>query len=52
VIETPTSWSREGSVQVEKRAGGELHAVFCDVFELTGARIKRLTTYLTEVKDG
>jgi hypothetical protein len=26
--------------------------VFCDVFEMTGARIRRLTTYLTEVKDG
>jgi ketosteroid isomerase-like protein len=52
VIEDNDIVVAEGSVQVEKRAGGELHAVFCDVFELTGARIKRLTTYLTEVKDG
>lgn len=42
----------EGAVRVARRGGGELHAVFCDVFELTGARIKRLTTYLTEVTDG
>jgi len=42
----------EGAVRVARRGGGELHAVLCDVFEMTGARIRRLTTYLTEVKDG
>ena len=42
----------EGAVRVARRGGGELHAVFCDVFEMAAARIQRLTTYLTEVKDG
>src|SRR5512134_2792236 len=27
----------EGAVRVARRGGGELHAVFCDVFEMTGA---------------
>ena len=40
----------EGKVRVKKKDGGFLNAVFCDVFVMTNARIKRLTTYLTEVK--
>ena len=40
----------EGEVRVKKKDGGFLNAVFCDVFVMTNARIKRLTTYLTEVK--
>jgi ketosteroid isomerase-like protein len=40
----------EGAVRVEKKAGGWLNAVFCDVFAMRDARIRRLTTYLTEVK--
>jgi ketosteroid isomerase-like protein len=35
----------EGTVRVAWRAGGFLDAVFCDVFEMTNAKIKRLTTY-------
>jgi ketosteroid isomerase-like protein len=40
----------EGTVRAEKKAGGWLKAVFCDVFAMRDARIKRLTTYLAEVK--
>jgi len=40
----------EGKVRVKKKDGGFLNAVFCDVFVMTNARIKRLTTYLAEVK--
>ena len=40
----------EGRVRVERKDGGFLNAVFCDVFAMTDAKIKRLTTYLAEVK--
>lgn len=40
----------EGAVRVKKKDGGFLDAVFCDVFVMTNARIKRLTSYLAEVK--
>ena len=40
----------EGQVRAKKKDGGFLNAVFCDVFVMSNARIKRLTTYLTEVK--
>jgi ketosteroid isomerase-like protein len=40
----------EGRVRAERRGGGFLDAVFCDVFAMANARIKRLTTYLTEVE--
>jgi ketosteroid isomerase-like protein len=41
----------EGSVRAQKRSGDFLNAVFCDVFVMQGGRIKRLVSYLTEVKD-
>ena len=40
----------EGAVRVKKRDGGFLNAVFCDVFIMENATIKRLTSYLVEVK--
>jgi ketosteroid isomerase-like protein len=40
----------EGAVQARRRDGGILRAVFCDVFVMSEARIKHLTTYLAEVK--
>ncbi|MRR33146.1 nuclear transport factor 2 family protein [bacterium] len=40
----------EGAVRVEKKAGGFLNVVFCDVFVMQNAKIKRLTSYLVEVK--
>src|SRR5688500_15956939 len=36
----------EGSVRCARRAGGFLNAVFCDVFEMQEAKIRRLTSYL------
>jgi ketosteroid isomerase-like protein len=40
----------EGSVQAGRTGGGRLHAVFCDVFEMRGSMIRRLTSYVMEVK--
>ena len=39
----------EGRVRAMRRDGGVLDAVFCDVFVMSNARIRRLTTYLAEV---
>jgi uncharacterized protein len=41
----------EGIVRVAWKAGGFLNAVFCDVFEMEEAKIKRLTTYQVNLKD-
>lgn len=40
----------EGSVRVQRNAGGFLSAVFCDVFVMQRGKIKQLITYLVEVK--
>lgn len=40
----------EGRVQCARKEGGLLDAAFCDVFEMRDARVKRLTSYLMEVK--
>ena len=40
----------EGSVRIRKKDGGFLKAVFCDVFAMQNGKIKRLTSYLIEVK--
>jgi ketosteroid isomerase-like protein len=41
----------EGSVRVNRRKGGVLNAVFCDVFVMSDARIRHLTSYLMEVSE-
>lgn len=41
----------EGSVRSAKRDGGLLNADFCDVFEMQNAKIRRLTSYLMEIKE-
>jgi ketosteroid isomerase-like protein len=41
----------EGSVRSARKDGGMLNAVFCDVFEMRGAKIRRLTSYLMEIKE-
>ena len=41
----------EGSVRVERKTGGFLTAFFCDVFEMQRGKIRRLVTYLVEVKE-
>jgi ketosteroid isomerase-like protein len=40
----------EGTVRVEKKAGGFVHLVFCDVFDMERGKIRRLVSYLMEVK--
>ena len=39
----------EGAVQARRSDGGMLDAVFCDVFEMSGGKIRRLISYLMEV---
>lgn len=41
----------EGTVRAARKGGGLLNAMFCDVFEMENTRIKRLITYLAELKD-
>lgn len=40
----------EGAVRSERREGSMLNLMFCDVFEMQDAKIKRLTSYLMEVE--
>ena len=40
----------EGSVRAQKRDGGALNLRFCDVFVMQAGKIKRLTSYLMEIK--
>ena len=40
----------EGTVRTQRRDGPVLNLVFCDVFEMDDGRIRRLTSYLMEVK--
>ncbi len=41
----------EGTVRCARRDGGLLNAVFCDVFEMQDAKVRRLISYLMEVKE-
>jgi ketosteroid isomerase-like protein len=41
----------EGSVRCARKGGGFLNAVFCDVFAMEDAKIKRLTTYQAELNE-
>lgn len=40
----------EGSVRAQRRDGGTMDMVFCDVFELRDGRIAKLTSYLMEIR--
>ena len=40
----------EGSVLCQRRDGGVLDAVFCDAFTMQNCKIRRLVTYLAELK--
>ena len=40
----------EGTVRTEKKEGGFLNLQFCDVFEMEGGKIRKLTSYLMEIK--
>ena len=41
----------EGRVRCEQKIGGWLNLVFCDVFIMQSAKIKKLISYLMEVKE-
>lgn len=41
----------EGSVRAVRSDGRQLHAVFCDVFEMQDGKIRRLISYLMEIKE-
>jgi ketosteroid isomerase-like protein len=40
----------EGNVRAARRDGGNLNVLFCDVFEMRDTKIRRLISYLMEVK--
>ena len=40
----------EGTVRANKRDSGILNLIFCDVFEMKNSKIKKLISYLMEVK--
>ena len=40
----------EGTVRANKRDSGILNLIFCDVFEMKISKIKKLISYLMEVK--
>lgn len=46
LIEEDDTVVAEGTVRCEKVAGGFLDVVFCDVFHMENAHIKKLTSYL------
>ena len=41
----------EGTVRCDIKAGGQLNAVFCDVFIMENAKIKRLITYQVNLEN-
>jgi ketosteroid isomerase-like protein len=41
----------EGSVRGMRKGGGRFKLLFCDVFEMRAGKIKRLTSFLAEIKD-
>jgi ketosteroid isomerase-like protein len=41
----------EGTVRCTRKEGTTLNVVFCDVFQMQGAKIRHLTSYLMEVKE-
>lgn len=41
----------EGSVRTQRKEGTVMRLAFCDVFELRGGKIRRLVSYLVELKD-
>jgi uncharacterized protein len=42
----------EGTVLARREDGSTFPLVFCDVFELEGGKIRRLVSYLMEIKTG
>ena len=40
----------EGSVKAARKGGDPFRVVFCDVFEMSDGKIRRLVSYLMEIK--
>jgi len=40
----------EGSVRAQRQDGSTLYLAFCEVFEMSGGKIRRLTSYLMETR--
>jgi uncharacterized protein len=40
----------EGSVRTQRSDGTLAHLAFCDVFEMQDTKVRRLTSYLMEIK--
>lgn len=49
VVEEDDVVVAEGTVRAQRSDGGVLDAVFCDVFEMSHGKIRRLVSYLMEV---
>jgi uncharacterized protein len=41
----------EGGVRCAKKGGGFLSVRFCDIFEMQDGKVRRLTSYLVEIKE-
>jgi ketosteroid isomerase-like protein len=50
VVEEDDVVVAEGAVWAERSEGGFLHAQFCDVFVMRDGKIRRLTSYVAELK--
>ncbi len=50
LIETNDVVVAEGSVRAPRTDGSHMSLVFCDVFDMRGGKIRRLISYLMEVK--
>ena len=50
MIEEDDTVVAEGKVVAQKASGEAMSVVFCDVFEMRGGKIRRLTSYLMELK--
>jgi ketosteroid isomerase-like protein len=50
VIEQSDVVVAEGTVRVRKATGDLVHLVFCDVFDMERGKIRKLISYLMEVK--
>jgi uncharacterized protein len=42
----------EGTVRTQKKSGGFMNLAYCDVFEMREGKIRRLISYVVEVKGG
>ena len=50
MLETDEIVVAEGSVRTQRSDGTRANLVFCDVFEMQDTKIRRLTSYLMEIK--